>query len=140
ADFGSGFLYRIKLADSSFEKLAEGLDGADGVTFDNHGRLFVSSWKSGKLFVIPRPGDKPVLVVEGFKSAADTCLDPTGKFILVPDMKEGTLTAIPARIPGFEVDDRPLALKTEIAFPDLKWAGWSPEGDSGKPAPLRPLV
>jgi hypothetical protein len=36
ADFGSGFLYRIKLADSSYEKIAEGLDGADGVTWDNY--------------------------------------------------------------------------------------------------------
>ena len=45
---------------------------------------------------IPRPGEKPVLLAEGFKSAADICLDPSGKFLLVPDMKAGTLTAIPA--------------------------------------------
>ena len=140
ADFGSGILYRVKLADGTSEKIAEGMDGADGVTWDHHGRLFVSSWKLGKVWGIPRPGAKPVLVAEGFKSAADTCLDPSGKFLLVPDMKAGTLTAIPAVIPGFEVDTRPLALKTEVAFPDLKWAGWSAESDTGKVVPLRPLV
>jgi glucose/arabinose dehydrogenase len=140
ADFGSGILYRIKLADGSSEKLAEGMDGADGVTWDQYGRLYVSSWKTGKLYGIPRPGAKPVLVAEGFKSAADTCLDPTGKFILVPDMKAGTLTAIPAQIPGFEVNDSQFPMKTEIAFPDLKWAGWSGESETGKPQPLRPLV
>jgi glucose/arabinose dehydrogenase len=140
ADFGTGILHRIKLADGTSEKVAEGMDGADGVTWDYYGRLYVSSWKTGKLFVIPRPGDKPVLVAEGFKSAADTCLDPTGKFILVPDMKAGTITAIPAQVPGAEVDDTPMPLKTEIAFPDLKWTGWSPETSTGKVNPLRPLV
>ena len=35
----------------------------------------------------------------GFKSAADICLDPTGKRILVPDMKAGTLTALPDQRP-----------------------------------------
>ena len=140
ADFGSGILYRVKLADGTSEKIAEGMDGADGVTWDHLGRLFVSSWKLGKVWGIPRPGAKPVLVAEGFKSAADTCLDPSGKFLLVPDMKAGTLTAIPAVIPGFEVDTSPLALKTEVAFPDLKWAGWSAESDTGKVVPLRPLV
>ena len=64
---------------------------------------------------------------KGFKSAADICLDPTGKFILVPDMKAGTLTAVPAQVPGAEVDETPLPLEDRVAFPDLKWTGWSPE-------------
>ena len=140
ADFGTGILYRIKLADGSSEKLADGMDGADGVTWDNYGRLFVSSWKTGKLFGIPKPGAKPVLVAEGFKSAADTCLDPTGQSILVPDMKAGTLTAIPAQIPGFEVDTSAIAIKTEVAFPDLKWSGWNSDAEAGKVVPLRPIV
>ncbi len=140
ADFGSGILYRVKLIDGTSEKLADGMEGADGLTWDHYGRLFISSWKTGKLFVIARPGDKPILVAEGFKSAADTCLDATGKFILVPDMKGGTLTAIPAQVPGAPVDDSPLPLKTEVAFGDLKWAGWSAETTTGKPNPLRPIV
>ena len=55
-----------------------------------------ASWKGGKVCVIPRPGEKPVLLAEGFQSAADICLDrrPASR-ILVPDMKAGTLTADP---------------------------------------------
>ena len=140
ADSGSGFLFRIKLSDNSYEKIAEGCDGADGVTWDNFGRLFVSSWKLGKLWVIPRPGDAPKLVAEGFQSAADTCLDATGRFILVPDMKAGTITAIPAQVPGAEIDDSPLPLKTAVAFPDLKWSGWSAETAAGQVNQFRPLV
>ncbi len=139
-DFGSGILYRIKLADGSSEKLADGFDGGDGLTWDNFGRLFISSWKTGKLFVIPRPGEKPILLAEGFKSAADTCLDASGKNILVPDMMAGTLTAIPIKIPGWEVDESPLPLQTAVTFPNLKWTGWKSETDAGKPNPLRPLV
>jgi glucose/arabinose dehydrogenase len=140
ADFGAGNLYRVNIADGKAEKIAEGMDGADGLTWDHWGRLFISSWKTGKVFGIARPGAKPVLVAEGFKSAADTCLDATGKNLLVPDMKGGTLTAIPAVVPGFEVDTAPLQLKTEVAFPDLKWDGWDPEGSGGKVVPLRPIV
>jgi glucose/arabinose dehydrogenase len=141
ADFGTGILHRVKLADGTSEKVADGMEGADGITWDHFGRLFISSWKTGKVFGIARPGEKPVEVVsKGFQSAADTCLDPTGKFILVPDMKAGTVTAVPAKIPGFEVDDSPLGLKTEIAFPALKWTGWSAESAGGKVNPLRPIV
>lgn len=140
ADFGTGDLYRIKLADQSVEKLADGFGGADGITVDHFGRTFISDWKNGKLFVIGRPGDKPVLVAEGFKAAADTCLDPTGKFILVPDMKEGTLTAVPAQVPGAEVDIAPLAIRSELAFPDITWTDWNPETSAGKPNAFRPIL
>src|SRR5262249_16162743 len=34
ADFGTGALYRIKLADSSVEKLKDGLGAADGLAWD----------------------------------------------------------------------------------------------------------
>lgn len=139
-DFGSGKIYRVKLADGSSAEIAAGIDGADGLAWDHYGRLFISSWKTGKLFVVPRPGEKPVLVAEGFKSAADIGLDATGRFILVPDMKAGTLSAVPAQVPGAEVDFSPLPVKAEIAFGDLKWSGWDPEGASGKVVPLRPIV
>ncbi len=139
-DFGSGELHRIKLADGSLTKIADGLGSGDGLTWDHYGRLFITDYKGGKLYVIPRPGDKPILVAEGFQQAADTCLDPTGRFILVPDMKAGTITAIPAQVPGAEVDDTPLALESAVAFPDLQWTGWKGETDAGAINPLRPLV
>ncbi|MBY0513314.1 MAG: PQQ-dependent sugar dehydrogenase [Gemmataceae bacterium] len=140
ADFGTGFLYRVKLADGSSEKIAEGLGAADGLAWDHFGRLFVTDWKGGQLFVIPRPGAQPVLVTKGFGNAADCCLDATGKAVLVPDMKAGTVTAVPITVPGAEVDVSPLPLQASVAFPNLKWTGWKSETDSGKPNPLRPIV
>ena len=44
-----------------------------------------------------------------------------------------------SRLPA-QVDESPLPLKAEVAFPQLKWAGWSPVNDKGLPLPLRPIV
>ena len=140
ADFGSGFLYRIKLEDFSSTKIAEGFEGSDGLTWDKTGQLFISSWKTGKVVGIPRPGQKAVLISDKFEQSADTCLDAAGLNLIVPDMKAGTLTAVPTTIPGWEVDKSPLALKTEVAFPNLQWTGWSGTDDNGIVAPLRPIL
>ena len=140
ADFGTGFLHRIKLADGTSKKIAEGFDGSDGVTWDKNGQLFISSWKTGKVMGIPRPGQAPILFADKFESAADTCLDASGLNIVIPDMKAGTLTVLPTTIKGWEVDKTPLALKTEIAFPNLKWTGWTGADENGIPAPLRPIL
>ena len=139
-DFGSGILHRIKLADKSSQKVAEGFEGGDGLTWDKHGRLFVTSWKTGRVWGIPRPGQKPVLMTERFEQAADACLDATGRNLLIPDMKAGTLTQFSSAIAGWEVDDSPLSIRTEVAFPNLEWTGWSAESDSGKVTPLRPIL
>ncbi len=139
-DAGAGELLRVKIADGTAVKVADGFGHGDGLVWDKFGRLFVSDWTGGKVFGIPRPGEAPVLIASGFESAADMCLDATGKFLLVPDMKAGTVTKIPTTIPGFEVDETPLPVKTAIAFPDLKWQGWQGERDDGKLDPLRPLI
>jgi glucose/arabinose dehydrogenase len=139
-DSGTGELHRIKLTDGSHEKLAEGFGGADGVAWGPNGRLYISDWKNGKVFGIARPGDKPVLLASGFESAADLCVDPTGKFLLVPDMKAGTLTRMSATIPGAEVEEAPLPLETAVAFPNLKWTGWEAESATGKVTPFRPIL
>ncbi|MBM4069194.1 MAG: hypothetical protein FJ271_09655 [Planctomycetes bacterium] len=139
-DFGTGELQRIRIGDGTATRVAGGFGGGDGLAWDMHGRLFISDWKNGKLFVIPRPGQKPVLLASGFESAADICLAPTGKSILVPEMKAGTLTAVPVRVPGHDIDETPLQLKTAVAFPDLTWTGWKGETDDGKVNTHRPLV
>lgn len=139
-DFGSGELLRVRVSDGQSTKIADGFDGGDGLAWDHHGRLFITSWKTGKVWGIPRPGQKPILLAEGLESAADLCLDPSGKFVLIPDMKAGTLIKLPTTIPGWEVDDSPLPVKASVAFPDLKWTGWKGETDTGKTFPLRPLV
>src|SRR5262249_11566105 len=59
-DFGTGDLHRIRLTDSSVQKVADGFDGGDGLIWDKFGRLFISSWKNGKIWGIPRAGQKPI--------------------------------------------------------------------------------
>lgn len=138
-DGGTGTLYRVKVADGTVEKLADGLGRIDGICWDNFGRLFLSAHKEANLHVIARAGDKPVLLAEGFQTAADQCLDATGTKLLVPDMKAGTITAIDIKIPNAPVNEKPLAVTSKPAFPNLKWTGWDPE-ENGKPTPLRPIV
>ncbi len=139
-DMGSGDLWRVAMADGSATKIAGGFLGGDGLAFDRVGRLYITSWQQGKMWVIGRPGQKAVEIPAKWQSAADLCLDPTGRYLLVPDMKAGTVSKVPIGVPGQEVDETPLSLKTEIAFPKLKWAGWEGLGDDGKVRPLRPLV
>jgi glucose/arabinose dehydrogenase len=139
-DSGTGRLHRIRITSGATELVAEGFGHGDGLAWDKHGRLFVSDFKGGRVHVIGRPGEKPVPLAATFKSAADLCLDSTGKLLLVPDMKAGTVTAIPARVPGAEVDETPLPLETAVAFPNLKWTGWKAETDKGLMVPLRPIV
>lgn len=139
-DFATGELHRVKLADRTHEKIADGMEGLDGLAWDHFGRLYVSSWKLGKVWVIGRPGDAPKLIAEGFESAADLCLSLDGKTVLVPDMKAGTLTALPAQVPGAEVKVDDLPLETELAFANVQWTGWKGETEAGKVNPLRPIV
>jgi glucose/arabinose dehydrogenase len=141
ADFGTGDLHRIKIANGTSEKIAEGLGASDGLAWDNFGRLYVSDWKGGQVFVIPRPGEKPVLLSKGvFKAAADICMSLDKMQILVPDMTAGTITSIKAEVPGQEFDSSPAPAKFELAFKDLKWKGYEPVTDTGKPNELRPIL
>ena len=39
-----------------------------------------------------------------------------------------------------QIDESPLNLEPVLAFENLKWSGWQPEADNGKPAPLRPIL
>ena len=134
-----GTLHRIKLADGSTEKLADGFLSCRSLAWDYHGRLFVADSRGGWLLVVPRPGDKPLLLANGFSVIPAICLGPSGKEILVVDFG-GTLSAVPIVIPGAEVDERPLPVQTALAFPDLQWTGWKSETPGGKPNPLRPIV
>jgi len=67
-------------------------------------------------------------------------LDATGNYLLVPDMKAGTVSKVRIGDPRQPLDDTPLPLKTEVAFSKLKWTGWEGEGDDGKVRFLRPIM
>ena len=137
-DSASGRLLRLRLADGETHPLAEGL-GSGSLTWDKFGRLYVSDG-AGRVLVIPRPGEKPVPLGSGFKSAAALALGPGGRSVLVVDARAGAVASLPANVPGQEVDERPLPLKAVVAFPGLKWTGWEPINEAGKAAPLRPIV
>ena len=136
-DGETGELRRVRIADGNSEKVADGFKSPRGLAFDGYGRLFVSDPTT--LWAVPRPGAKPVRVAEGFQAAGDIAYDLKTNCVLVPDAAAGTITAIPAQVPGAEVDFSPLPFQPEVAFPDLEWTGWEKEVN-GKIAPLRPLV
>ncbi len=139
ADRGTGTLYRIKLVDGSTEKLADGLGSAGGLAWDRFGRLFVGDEKGGQIFVISRPGEKPVALTSGL-APADLCLAANGKAVLAADTKAGTVSAVRTTAPGAEVDETPLPVETALAFPNLEWSGWKGESDRGAVQALRPIV
>jgi glucose/arabinose dehydrogenase len=139
-DGGSGELQRIKVADGSTEKVAQGLAGCGGLAWDPFGRLFIGDPKRNRLLIIARPGEEPVAMVNNLAVTAGFCIGPTGSQVLVPNPRTGSLAAVPVVIPGGEVDVRPLAVETAVAFPDLQWSGWKGETDDGRLDPLRPVL
>jgi glucose/arabinose dehydrogenase len=140
ADFGAGSLYRIKLADHSVEKIADGFGAPDGLAWDQFGRLFVSDYRGGRVFVIARPGSAPVLLAQGLTNAADLTVESSTKRLLIPDMGGGKVVAVNITVPGAEVNEAPLDLQTAVAFPNLQWAGWTGQTEDGRVNTLRPIV
>lgn len=94
-DFESGILYRINLTNGKLTKVAEGFGGGDGLVKTKSGKIFISDWKTGKVY--KAVNGKAVLIKEGYQSAADIALTNDGKTIMVPDMKAGELDFIPAK-------------------------------------------
>ncbi len=139
-DLGTGELRRVKHADRTAETVLERGSPDGGLAWDYFGRLFLSDGKSGRVYVIGRPGDKPVVLAEGFRVAGDIGVDPVNKRVLVPDPEAGTVTAVPIRVPGAEVDETPFPLQTAVAFPELQFTGWIGQTEAGTPNPLRPIL
>jgi glucose/arabinose dehydrogenase len=137
-DSASGALLRVKVADGTASEIARGTGGS--LAWDKYGRLYFTDAKNSRILAIPRPGDSPIEIAAGFQSAPLLAVNPGTKKLLAVDAKAGTLTTLPASIPGREVDESPLPVETAIAFPDLEWTGWKSEDDAGKAIPLRPLV
>jgi gluconolactonase len=96
-DFASGELLRLDVAKGTVAKVADGFGGGDGLARDAAGVLYISDWKNGKLWKLDlkKAGAKPEPYAQSFKASADITLSRDGKFILVPDMKAGTLVWLP---------------------------------------------
>jgi glucose/arabinose dehydrogenase len=101
----------------------------------------LSDAKGGRLVVIARPADQALVpVASEFRSPRAVAVNAAARTVLVVDPEAGTLTSVPAVVPGREVDETPMPLETAVAFPDLQWSGYKAEDDSGKIIPLRPVV
>jgi glucose/arabinose dehydrogenase len=138
ADCTKGELYHVRISDGAATPVASGFGDVDGLVLDWHGRLYVSD--GTRVVVIPRPGAGPVPLRTRCQGAGGLCLARDGKAVFVPERGAGTVTALPAQVPGREVDDRPMALTAAVAFPDLRWAGWKAETEAGQIVPLRSVV
>src|SRR5262249_36884940 len=121
----AGELLRLKLADRSVTKLGDGLGRGTGLAGDWRGRLYLTT--NNGVFVIGRTGDRPEQVAAGFSEAGSPGVTADGRTVYVPDAATGTLTAVAAGVPSAPVNETPLPLETEVAFPNLQWAGWTGE-------------
>jgi sugar lactone lactonase YvrE len=95
-DFTSGVLYNYHLQTKKLDEMASGLGGGDGIVKQANGNIYVSDWKSGKVYRVD-PQHKVSLIKEGYQSAADIALTQDDHHLLVPDMKAGKLDIIELR-------------------------------------------
>jgi sugar lactone lactonase YvrE len=68
-DMASGNLYRLAVNSGKADKLSGGYIGGGGLARDMRGRLYVSSWKTGRIFVLDSPQSAPRQLTDTFKSA-----------------------------------------------------------------------
>jgi sugar lactone lactonase YvrE len=96
-DFATGELLRVQPGKGTVQKLADGFGGGDGLVRDAAGTLYLSDWKNGRVWKLnpKQKGAKPEAYEQKFEASADITLSGDGKFILVPDMKAGTLVWLP---------------------------------------------
>jgi glucose/arabinose dehydrogenase len=133
---GSEALARMKLKDGSLEQLADGLGFTSAICGDVHGRVFILC--EDRLWGIPRPGEKPVKLLDEMDWGLSIAYHPVTRQLLLTN--KDSLVALPATIPGWEVDETPLPVETEPAFADVKWTGWDDGQASGKVNRFRPIV
>lgn len=122
-DFASGDLLRANMDTETpkLEKISGGFPGGDGLELDAEGNLYISSWKTGELWILPEGTTEARLLSNQFISAADICLDVRNGRIIVPDMKAGTVTGIPlpTTCTPESVDSSPAGVRIEAVFPEI---------------------
>ena len=65
ADFMSGEIGCLSLADGNWSTVAEGLPGADGLVRDLDGNLYISQWSKGRISVLPAGSNKAGIAGRG---------------------------------------------------------------------------
>ena len=95
-DFTSGVLYHYDLTLKTLSEIASGFGGGDGIVRQANGHIYVSDWKSGKVYKV-NAQHAVSLLKEGYQSAADIALSQDDHHLLVPDMKAGKLDIIDLR-------------------------------------------
>ena len=95
-DFTSGVLYSYNQQTHALTDIAEGFGGGDGLVHRSDGTMYVSDWKSGKVYSVNRKNEV-ALFKEGYQSAADIGITLDEKYLMVPDMKAGELDFIPLK-------------------------------------------
>ncbi len=95
-DFTSGILYSYNQQTHALNDIAEGFGGGDGVAHHSNGTMFVSDWKSGKVYSVNRKNEV-ILFKDGYQSAADIGITKDEAYLMVPDMKAGELDFIPLK-------------------------------------------
>jgi gluconolactonase len=99
-DFATGELLRLGLNPGRIiKKIADGFGGGEGLAIDEAGHAYVSDWKGGRVFrvdVTKSPAQVSTYP-QKFQASSDIAFDASRKFILVPDMKAGSLTWLPVR-------------------------------------------
>lgn len=92
-DFTSGVLYNLNAKTGTIEDIADGFGGGDGVVHHSSGTMYISDWKSGKVFSLSTKGEVAV-IKDGYQAAADIAITKDERYLMVPDMKAGELDFI----------------------------------------------
>jgi sugar lactone lactonase YvrE len=87
----AGELLEANLKNNQIVKIADGIEGGDGIAKKNDA-IFVSSWKKGIVYKIKN--GKTYVIKDGFQAAADIALSSDKKSLIIPDMKGGTVSVI----------------------------------------------
>jgi gluconolactonase len=95
ADFGQGYLYRYDLITGTPQRMGGGFGGTNAIARDRAGSLYVGDWTNGRLYLIESDLEPPTLISDRFRSVVDMAFTGDGRFLLVLDMKAGTLTWFP---------------------------------------------
>ncbi|MGJ8618931.1 MAG: SMP-30/gluconolactonase/LRE family protein [Methylophilaceae bacterium] len=92
-DFTSGILYNLNTETSELTDIGEGFGGGDGLVHHSSGKLYVSDWKNGKVFVMGVDGEITSIGPQ-YQAAADIAITKDEHYLMVPDMKAGELDFI----------------------------------------------